>query len=34
MNFAPWFCRNADLLFELQYDQPGPRRVATLPQGD
>ena len=26
-NFAPCFCINADLLFELQYDQPGPRRV-------
>jgi hypothetical protein len=27
VNFAPCFCMNADLLFELQYDQPGPRRV-------
>jgi len=27
VNFAPDFCMNADLLFELQYDQPGPRRV-------
>ena len=26
VNFAPWFCVNADILFELQYDQPGPRR--------
>jgi hypothetical protein len=26
VNFAPGFCANADLLFELQYDQPGPRR--------
>jgi hypothetical protein len=25
-NFAPGFCVNADILFELQYDQPGPRR--------
>jgi hypothetical protein len=29
VNFAPCFCENADLLFELQYDQPGPRRVST-----
>lgn len=27
VNFAPDFCANADILFELQYDQPGPRRV-------
>jgi len=27
VNFAPDFCMNADLLFELQYDQPGPRPV-------
>jgi hypothetical protein len=27
VNFAPCFCQNADILFELQYDQPGPRRV-------
>jgi hypothetical protein len=27
VNFAPCFCPNADNLFELQYDQPGPRRV-------
>jgi len=27
VNFAPDFCLNADVLFELQYDQPGPRRV-------
>lgn len=26
VNFAPDFCANADILFELQYDQPGPRR--------
>jgi hypothetical protein len=26
MNFPPSFCANADILFELQYDQPGPRR--------
>lgn len=25
VNFAPDFCVNADTLFELQYDQPGPR---------
>jgi hypothetical protein len=27
VNFAPGFCPNGDILFELQYDQPGPRRV-------
>jgi len=27
VNFAPWFCMNADILFELQCDQPGPRRA-------
>jgi len=27
VNFAPGFCMNADVLFELQCDQPGPRRV-------
>jgi hypothetical protein len=27
VNFAPCICMNADILFELQYDQPGPRRV-------
>jgi hypothetical protein len=27
VNFAPDFCRNADLLFDLQYDQAGPRPV-------
>jgi len=27
VNFAPDFCANADILFELQYDQPGPRWV-------
>jgi hypothetical protein len=27
VNFAPDFCLNADVLFELQYDQPGPRLV-------
>jgi uncharacterized protein DUF6455 len=27
VNFAPGFCMNADTLFELQYDQPGPRRI-------
>jgi len=26
VNFAPDFCANADILFELQYDQPGARR--------
>jgi Family of unknown function (DUF6455) len=25
VNFAPDFCVNADILFELRYDQPGPR---------
>jgi hypothetical protein len=24
--FAPRFCPNADIFFELQVDQPGPRR--------
>jgi len=28
VNFAPWFCRNADILFELQCDQAGPRRLS------
>jgi hypothetical protein len=27
VNFAPGFCVNADILFELQCDQPGPRLV-------
>jgi hypothetical protein len=27
VNFAPGFCVNAEILFELQYDQPGPRRI-------
>ena len=27
VNFAPDFCINADILFDLQYDQPGPRGV-------
>ena len=27
VNFAPPFCRNAEILFELQNDYPGPRRV-------
>jgi len=26
INFAPGFCVNAEILFELQCDQPGPRR--------
>jgi hypothetical protein len=26
-SFAPRFCGNADILFELQCDQPGARRV-------
>ena len=30
---APWFCLNADILFELQYDQPGPRRLEKEPAG-
>jgi len=25
-NFAPRFCVNADILFEMQCDRPGPRR--------
>lgn len=25
MNFAPDFCANSDILFELRYDQSGPR---------
>jgi Family of unknown function (DUF6455) len=25
VNFAPDFCANTDILFELQCDQPGPR---------
>ncbi len=25
VNFAPPFCANADILFELKCDQPGPR---------
>jgi hypothetical protein len=25
VNFAPEFCANADILFDLQYDQTGPR---------
>jgi Family of unknown function (DUF6455) len=25
VNFAPDFCANADILFDLQYDQTGPR---------
>jgi len=27
VNFAPDFCLNADILFELQCDQAGPRRL-------
>jgi Family of unknown function (DUF6455) len=27
VNFAPDFCINADILFDLQYDQVGPRRI-------
>jgi Family of unknown function (DUF6455) len=27
VNFAPDFCANADILFDLQYDQAGPRRA-------
>jgi hypothetical protein len=27
VNFAPDFCLNAYILFELQYNQPGPRLV-------
>jgi hypothetical protein len=28
-SFAPRFCVNADILFELQCDQPGPRRAKS-----
>lgn len=28
-SFAPRFCVNADILFELQCDQSGPRRKAS-----
>ena len=31
VNFAPDFCTNADLLFDLQYDQTGPRRLNSSP---
>lgn len=24
VSVAPWFCCNGDILFELQYDEPGP----------
>ena len=27
VDFAPDFCMNADILFDLQYDQAGPRRA-------
>jgi len=27
VNFAPDFCMNADILFDLQYDQAGPLRA-------
>ena len=27
LNFAPEFCANADILFDLQCDQAGPRRI-------
>jgi hypothetical protein len=27
INLAPRFCANADILFELQCDRPGPRRT-------
>jgi hypothetical protein len=27
VNFAPEFCINADILFDLQCDQAGPRRI-------
>jgi hypothetical protein len=30
VNFAPGFCVNAEILFELQCDQPGPRRSIEL----
>jgi len=28
VNFAPGFCMNANILFDLQYDQAGPRRAS------
>jgi Family of unknown function (DUF6455) len=27
LNFAPDFCMNADILFDLQSEQAGPRRI-------
>ncbi len=27
VTFAPWFCVNAEILFELRCDQPGPRFI-------
>jgi hypothetical protein len=33
VNFAPDFCLNADILFELRYDQPGPRPRGTAGAG-
>ena len=27
VNFAPEFCMNADILFDLQCDKAGPRRI-------
>lgn len=27
VNFAPHFCANADILFELTCDEPGPRHI-------
>jgi hypothetical protein len=31
VNFAPDFCTNADILFDLQYEQAGPRRANRVP---
>jgi hypothetical protein len=30
VNLAPSFCVNADILFELRFDQPGPGRVGSF----
>ena len=30
---APWFCLNADIFLELQYDQRRPRRLEKEPAG-
>ena len=33
-NLAPRFCMNADIFFELQYDEPGPRLESSLHVSD